>query len=265
MKFFIPIFFISNFFIIRLLSAHHCNSVFKSYYKIKHPLLGRMLIGKFPFTGKIDKSKLSAQGIFLHIISIIALIFCIYMLFICPVINKEVIVHHGIIHHGRRSMPFVVSTLNEACVFFACFIVLAIEMMLILLESIKTIYNATDLPTGNSIVYMLGYFVSLFALMCVFLGLIGFILSFFNIDFGTIFLCLAGAFSLGISYGFISNKFVKKKSSAESWRIMLLFLWAIVLVIVLLTDNLSNSNMWKLFSVALGIFGNIFLKLFKRI
>ncbi len=168
MKFFILIFFIANFFIIRLLSAHHDNSTFKSYYKIKHPLVGRILIGKFPSIPKIDKSKLSKQGIFLHILSIIALMFCIYMLFICPVINKEVFLLPGIARYGSKSSPSIASTLNDASSFFVCLIVFSLEMVLLFAECIKEVYNANNMSTFDAIFQMCFNVAMLILFACVF-------------------------------------------------------------------------------------------------
>ena len=168
MKFFIPIFFIANFFIIRLLSAHHDNSAFKSYYKIKHPLVGRMLIGKFPSIPKIDKSKLSKQGIFLHILSIIALIFCVFMLFVCPVINKEVFLSPGITRYGSKSSPTIASTINDASAFFMCLLVFSLEMVLLFAECIKAVYNANNMSTFDAVFQMCFNVAMLILFACVF-------------------------------------------------------------------------------------------------
>ena len=178
MKFFIPIFFIANFFIIRLLSAHHDNSAFKSYYKIKHPIMGRLLIGKFPSIPKIDKSKLSKQGIFLHILSIIALIFCIFMLFVCPIVKKDVFLLPGNARYGSRTPPITASTVNDACAFFMCTAVFSLEMVLIAIESIKVVYNSSELKALDAIFQMLWNVFLLIIFTCFFFMSIIRILSF---------------------------------------------------------------------------------------
>ncbi|MBQ8541518.1 MAG: hypothetical protein IJ435_08620 [Clostridia bacterium] len=144
------------FYIARILSGHHENSLFKSHIKLKHKLPGYILIGKVP-TSKtnIDRSKLLIQGIVIYALCIFTVLFCIYNLYFRPIIQEDILLVHGYMDHRRMSAPLIVHSVNEAVSLLMCAAILTLEVAMLFVEGMKAVYNNSEASTGNLIFSML--------------------------------------------------------------------------------------------------------------
>ncbi len=144
------------FYLARILSGHHENSLFKSHIKLKHKLPGYILIGKVPSSKtNIDRSKLLIQGIVIYALCILTVFFCIYSLYFCPTIEEDIVLLQSRTHGQRgASAPLIVHSVNEAVSLLMCVSTLTLELAVSFAEGMKAVYNNSEASTGNLIIYM---------------------------------------------------------------------------------------------------------------
>ena len=157
MKMLILLLILAIFYLARLLSLHHENSLFKAHIKLRHKWTGYILTATHPaFKPKPKRDKLLIQGIILHILCIFTLCFCVYQLYFCPVIEEDIVIWTGT-NHGHRgaSADFVVHTVNDAVAFLTCAATFTFEIAILFAEGMKACFNNTETSTGNLIFGML--------------------------------------------------------------------------------------------------------------
>lgn len=144
------------FYIARLLSTHHENSLFKKHIKLNHKFTGYILTGKVPTSkAKINRDKLLIQGIIIYALCIFTVFFCLYHLYFCPIIEEDIILLQGNPNGYRGgSAPIVVHTVNEAVSLLMCTATFTLELAMLFVEVMKAVYNNNEASTGNLIFNM---------------------------------------------------------------------------------------------------------------
>ena len=144
------------FYIARILSAHHENSLFKKHIKLKHKFTGYILTGKVPLSKtKIDRDKLLIQGIIIYALCIFTVFFCIYQLDFCPIIEEDIILQQSHTRSYRgASAPIIAHSVNEAVSLLMCSATFTLEVAMLFAEGMKAGYNSSGVSTGNLIFYM---------------------------------------------------------------------------------------------------------------
>ena len=169
MKMVILLLILAIFYIARLLSLHHENSLFKAHIKLKHKWSGYLLTGTHPtLKPKPKRDKLLIQGILLYALCIFTLFFCIYQLYYCPVIEEDIVILEGGTHGARGAHPpFVVHTVNDAASFLMCAATLMLELSVLFAEGMKACFNSTEESAGNLIFSMLINLFFTVAFLCI--------------------------------------------------------------------------------------------------
>ncbi len=162
------------FYVARILATYHENSLFKKHIKLKHRFSKLILTGKVPtLKTKVERDKLLIQGIVLYALCIFTLFFCIYQLYLCPVIEEDILLlksHRAPGYYSGRgtSAPLVVHTYNDAISLLMCWATFTLEAAMLFAEGMKAIYNINSSSTGNLIFGMIANLFMTIVFLCLF-------------------------------------------------------------------------------------------------